>query len=600
MGVTIPLSSEACQRQFNCERTSLVNVLLFVNTGGAVIGALTSGFYLLPRYGQTTTIAVAAAMNAAAGLVLLWRSSTVAAIAEPLPLAGPASRGITRIAALKPTPEDVVGFFMGMFSLGYEMYLFRAMSLGHEPLPYTFASVLCGFLCAWSIGVFLAYQRPSRQVSTSLVAAGVGVALMPLVMDMDRWIFRWPLPVAAAIASLPVVGFGLAYGGLIARTARRWGADVGRFGAWNTIGCCSGILLGTLVGYEMAPAGLAAVIAAGILVALVHEDQRVPAIVRAIAIVAAGAFAVYLFYQPTAASGPIVAAVYDRDGVVEIDRNDNLVWDGLWHSRFSRGNSHVGSENWLLATAGVLVHPGPIDNALVVGVGAGITVGTLAKIGEVTRVDAYDINRGLELIFNAFPSETLDIARNPKVRLLWQDGRSGLALRADTYDLVTQQPMYLKQAGSSILLSREYFRLVQQRLKPGGVYTIYSNSLGNRAQAHLVRETAASVFRHAVTFDNGYLIVASDSPIAATEEAFRARLAKNDALGKEMAAYEAAAQQAQAEGKTGWKPLFERLDRSISWTGGGYIISDDHPLVEYPEWATGLVRVPAAVPPSPE
>ena len=218
---------------------------------------------------------------------------------------------------------------------------------------------------------------------------------------------------------------------------------------------CSGILLGTLVGYEMAPAGLASVIAAGILVAVVHEDQRIPTIARAMAIVAASAFAVYLLYQPPPARGPLVAAVYDRDGVVEIDRSDNLVWDGLWHSRLSRGNSHVGSENWLLATAGVLVHPGPIDHALVVGVGAGITVGTLARIGEVKRVDAYDINRGLELIFNEFPSETLDIARDPKVRLLWQDGRSGLALRPDTYDLVTQQPTYLKQAGSSILLSRE-------------------------------------------------------------------------------------------------------------------------------------------------
>jgi len=132
-----------------------------------------------------------------------------------------------------------------------------------------------------------------------------------------------------------------------------------------------------------------------------------------------------------------------------------------------------------------------------------------------------------------------------------------------------------------MFLSREYFRLVQRHLKPGGVFTIYSNAFGNAAQAHLVRETAASVFRHCVTFDNGYLIVASDSPIAVTEESIRARVSIGDVLGKEMAAYEAAG-----------KKLIDRLDKHSTWTGGGYLITDDHPLVEYPTWATALVKVP--------
>ena len=123
MGVTMPLASEAYQRQLNGARASLVNVLLSVNTGGAVIGALVSGFYLLPRYGQTAALVVAAAMNGVAGLVLLAFSSTVPAVAAPLRGSSTAPETTSHVAgraALTPTGEDMTGFFMGMFSLGYE------------------------------------------------------------------------------------------------------------------------------------------------------------------------------------------------------------------------------------------------------------------------------------------------------------------------------------------------------------------------------------------------------------------------------------------------------------------------------------------------
>ena len=575
MGVTIPLSSEACQRQLGRERASLVNILLFVNTTGAVLGALASGFYLLPRYGQTTAIGVAAAMNAIAGLIALAISRGTAFES------GGVASALQK--SLRPTREDLLGFVMGLLSLAYEMYLFRAMSLGHEPLPYTFASVLCGFLAAWSLGVFLAYEQRPRQVAIALLASGLGVAVMPLLADIDRWSLRLSIPRAAAMLCVPVIGFGIVYGGLVARNARRWGSDVGRFSAWNTAGSCAGILLGTLVGYAMSPKALAWTIAAGLLAAFLYEVTRVPRIVRFAAAAAAIAIALFLFRNPPPPAGAIVDTVYDRDGVVEIDHRGNLVWDGLWHSHLVSGRKHVGNANWILAVAPLLVHRGPVRDALVIGVGTGVTVGTLSKSGEIERIDAYDINRGLETILRRYPTQTMDLLRDPKVRLLWQDGRSGLALRDAKYDLITQQPLYLRQAGSSILLSREYFRLVQKRLRPGGVFAIYSNAFGNEAQAHLVRETAASVFRHCVTFDGGYLIVASDSPIAATEESFRARLAAGDVLGNEMAEYDRGARESSR--------LFSRLDRSATWTGGGYVITDDHPLVEYPRWTSALVRV---------
>ena len=468
------------------------------------------------------------------------------------------------------------------------------MALVHEPLPYTFTAVLCGFLAAWSVGAWLASRVGPAWVSRAILLSAAGVAVLPVLLEFDRWLLGTSLLVGTAVACLPVVGFGLAYGGLVRRAARCWGRDVGRFGAWNTVGSCVGIVAGTLLGYEMAPPALAFALAAGLFATWLHAlgPAGVSPGVRLVAVGATLALGAFLFARPPPPLGPLVAAFYDRDGAVEIDGEGNLIWDGLWHSRLARvaadgTGDHVGTANWLLAAMPALVHPGPVEDVLVVGVGAGITVGTLARIGTVRRVDAYDLNGGLREILVRYGAETLHVATDPRVRLLWQDGRSGLALRPDRYDLITQQPLYLRQAGSSLLLSREYFRLVRRRLKPGGVFAIYANALGVEAQSDLVRATAASVFAHCVSIDGGYGILASDVPIVATEATFRARLAVGDPLGDEMARFDAAARAA------GGRSLFDRIDGPLVLTVGARVIRDDHPLVEYPGWATRLVGVGA-------
>ena len=185
---------------------------------------------------------------------------------------------------------------------------------------------------------------------------------------------------------------------------------------------------------------------------------------------------------------------YGRDGVIEV-RNGELFWDGLWHSTLVANRSHVGTRNWLHAVAPLLSHEGPVVDAVVIGLGAGITSATLSEVSQIGVVDTYDINHTLRPFLATYPRETLGVGTDSRVHLIWQDGRSGLALNPKKYNLITQQPLYLKQAGSSILLSREYLKLAQARLKPGGVIAIYSNAEGNREAALLIRQTTQSVFR---------------------------------------------------------------------------------------------------------
>jgi hypothetical protein len=218
----------------------------------------------------------------------------------------------------------------------------------------------------------------------------------------------------------------------------------------------------------------------------------------------------------------------------------------------------------------------------VIGLGTGITAATLAKSQLIDRVDTYEINEVLKRILRDYPDGTMNVTEIPKVKIIWQDGRAGLALNNDRkYDVIGQQPLYLVQSGSSCLLSKEYMELVKSRLKPGGVFGIYSNSMGIAEQAELVRATAASVFKYTESFGEGYLLVVSDSPIVYDRKSIEAKLAGE---GQGPLAAECRSD------RMGIDRLVNYHDSPrLNWQCP-YIITDDHPLVEYPGMVQYLVR----------
>ena len=75
---------------------------------------------------------------------------------------------------------------------------------------------------------------------------------------------------------------------------------------------------------------------------------------------------------------------------------DNVLLNGLWHTRLSDGSRHIGDEySWGMAAISLLAHPkAEIRDALVVGFGVGLTGGTLVK-REGLSVEGYEINNTL-------------------------------------------------------------------------------------------------------------------------------------------------------------------------------------------------------------
>ena len=606
MGATLPLAAEASQRQLGAAESRWITILLVLNTFGACLGAIGSSFYLLPYHGQRVSLGTAALFNLVAGAVVL--ALVLARRRERADGSAPGAEAIADADAIAPadptapppaarkalTREEGLGFVLGFLSLGYEMYLLRLVSLAHEPRPYTFAFTLLFFLLFWTLGIWLAGRTADR--SAGILAAGaVAVALMPVLYGVDRFQIHFVLYRGGLLYFLPCLCFGAMYGRLVSRAATEWGRDVGRFYALNTLGSCLGILFFTLVGYEIPHDLNAILISLGLLGVLLEVAlggrRRGEANGSAIGprgfqlAIAVSALALLAFglTRPYSESDR-ARTFWGRDGVVEIRRDGSLWIDGLWHSHLSNGKNHIGNPyNWMMAVAGVLAHGDePISDALVVGNGIGITAVTLTKIDGL-EVDAYEINRTLEKLLALEPARTLHSATHPRIRIRWQDGRSGLALDPKLYDLIISAPLHLRAAGSSNLLSREYLELVRSRLKPGGVVVLYSQE-GRPEQAEIIRATVRSVFAHTVTFLDGVITVASDAPIEISQERLRERLERPDPLYREIAEFE----RFLARGKKG--RLLDRFDAEpLPVREGAPLITDDHPLVEYAGAAARLL-----------
>ncbi|MEZ6063622.1 MAG: hypothetical protein R3C19_25000 [Planctomycetaceae bacterium] len=586
MGATMPLAAEVCQRNLRLQDSRLLGWLLFINTLGSVGGAVVSSGYMLPELGLSRSLIAAAALNIFAAGLLFAAVRVVARkplAAEPADLSNAESQHSRNCATWRPSESDLLALGLGFCSLAYEMHLFRLMPLKQQPLPFTFAAVLSGFLFFWSLGAALSSRRCGISISRGLQLCAAGCLLSIVFAGWDSWSpINGVLSLITFVAArshffLPCLLFGYLFSRVTEEAAKSWGRDVGRIYVWNTIGSCLGILLMTFVGYEI-PFYLAIIAIALILLSL-HacvrdHDGRLPSARSGLASLgAAMAIVVACLVTDTSRLLPGHRLFCGRDGVIVVLENGDMIWDGLWHSSISDGTSHLGTHNWNLAVLPAACHTeSPVRDVCVIGIGTGITAATLAKLDSVERVDAYDISRVLEDVFAAYPDGTLNITSNPKINLIWQDARSGLELNPTKYDLIQTQPLYLKQAGSGLLNSEEFLRLVSRRLKPGGVFCLYCN--GTPEQAFLVRETADQVFAYRETFFNGYLAMLSNDPISLSEESLRHCLNSGDPMWTEVRGH---AETSTAEKIAALRdvPRLPGFDRQLT-------VTDDCPIVEYP------------------
>jgi spermidine synthase len=172
-----------------------------------------------------------------------------------------------------------------------------------------------------------------------------------------------------------------------------------------------------------------------------------------------------------------------------------------------------------------------------------------------------------------FSHISYDVLNQPHVTLRIDDGRNFLSVTAERFDVITADIIQPSHAGAGSLYSREYFTLVRRALKHDGIALQW---IGHRSatQYRLIMRTFLSVFPEATLWFNGGLMVGSLAPlmidreIVATKRAHPIAAAALDDI--ELRDFETLASWYTAG-----------LDEMRRLVGGGPILTDDRPLVEY-------------------
>jgi spermidine synthase len=175
----------------------------------------------------------------------------------------------------------------------------------------------------------------------------------------------------------------------------------------------------------------------------------------------------------------------------------------------------------------MLFHKSP-KKVLVIGLGTGMTLGATSihpTVEELTLLEIEPEVTGAARTFEKYNNAVLD---NPKLKIIFNDGRNFLLTTRSKYDVITADPIHPWTQGSGYLYTTEYFKLALEHLLPGGIMCqwlpIYEMSVDDIKS---VVKTFSQHFKYTMTWLTQYdaELIGSNSPFIINEEELDDRIA---------------------------------------------------------------------------
>jgi len=588
--------------------------LYAANTAGAILGALATPFILIPGLGVLSSSVAAAVLNlaAACGALVIFsgRRSPIAAV--------------DNCRSPKWLPLTLYAVAGGV-ALGYEVIWTHAIVQWTSTRTFAFAIVLATYLCALALGSALGARLVARRGNPwgwfgGLIAVAglvalleimvIGAWLQPLQAQGATWMFELTgsesvamstrfATAALCIVFLPTLLLGVAFPFALqlATDSDHPGRDTGRVLGLNT----AGGIIGTLAtGFVLVPAlgveralGVLALLAAAVGVVAVLRGSDVPIFARRTTIaVAAASVAVTMVLPPdqlarqlaAAHGGEVIYHEASAGGTVAVITQD--AGNNAFHRLYIQGVSNSGDSlpslryMRLQALLPLIIHRGEPRSALVIGLGTGITAGSLLRYpGLEARVCA----ELLPAVVHAasYFSGNFDATSNPALEIRLTDGRHELVRSEQRYDMITLEPPPPSAAGVANLYSRDFYELATRRLQPNGLFAQWL-PLPTQTDADtqsLVR-SFLDVFPYVsiwTTELHEMLLVGSQQPIELDAGRIEERIAEPDVA----AALAEAGVDSAADLMATWVTDRAGLER---YAGDAPAVTDDRPRIEYGRW----------------
>jgi spermidine synthase len=575
MGATLPILIRLYDPEQRREQAAR---LYGLNTAGAVVGALLSGYLLIPAFGISRTIYVTACLNGAIALIALLCGRTRSQREDRVDL---------RIRVFRPL--YLLFLLTGFATLCYEILWTRALSMFFGSSVYAFASILAAFLLGLAYGsVYYARRIPAGADSYQLFSliqfrlalsgvffVGILMSLPSILILMYRKLyFSFPL---FQVGQFALIFCMIAYATFLSGAAfpaalhffrhekDRLYVHAGYIYTYNTIG---GILGALCAGFVLIPAiGVERSIRIVALINLLlgifcfrrsspQSQSRRVLLIGGLALALlmllprwnnsiynAGIYASAYRYVPASdpdrttfapdrfsnsfagllpeAHAPLsLNLLYYGEGLaatVAVSENSIGIRSLLINGKPDASNMPTGDmrTQLLLGHLPVLLLRGNAHEALVVGLGSGVTAGALGT-HHLRRIDCVEIEKKVMEAASFFEIENNSILKRPYFHLIYDDGRNVVQHTSATYDVITSEPSNLWMSGVANLFTREFFQAARGRLRPGGMLCqwIHLYQISSR-DVMIFLKTFHFVFPHLSIWivDSDMLVLGSDQPI---------------------------------------------------------------------------------------
>lgn len=527
-----------------------------VNTIGAVAGSVLTGVFAMYVLGVKTTIYTAGAVDVAVGALvyLIYRGER--ARQEFLKLPGGVRPRELSTREKRMNLLVVSAFALsGFASLAYEVLWTRVFSLILGSSVYAFTVMLSTFLFGIGFGsLFFApvADKVRRPVLLfAVLEAVIGFfALVSIFVYRDIpfvfygikeslsgsfWLFLLvQFLLCSAIMIIPTLSMGAIFplvGRIYTRGVKSIGKNIGDIYFFNTAGS---ILGSFLAGFALIPiigaqngVILVSFVNVAIAAAIILSSEIAGRFRAASATAFFAAFVVITLSLPpwekTVMTLGLYVNPYGRERLEGVRKGapaDNLLFykeginavitvreekkpDGLNLSYQANGKQEAvavngrPAESWaLLGHIPLMLHQGSPEDALLVGLGSGITLGAM-ELYPLRSIDVVEIEEAVIEAASFFKEPNYDALGDPRIRIHVTDGRGFLFTKKSKYDVIVSAVSDPWISGVANLFTREYFEELKNKLNDDGVASLwFQNYRITPPELKIGLNTFASVFPH--------------------------------------------------------------------------------------------------------
>jgi spermidine synthase len=527
MGGTLPVLARMATRTLG-ELRDRVSTLYFINSLGAALGVAVAEFYFVPVWGLGTAVFAGAAMNLAVGALALFMSgyiqeerNTVSRNVEPA--TAPEQTENFTPAEIRLASIGIA--LSGAAAMLYEIAWTRMLGLALGSSSNAFAIMLITFITGIAIGSWLIGRV--RHIRNSMdwfawMEIGIGVSIGVMMFGyshMPYWFARAQDMLARkesayvayqfvqalicfGIMIVPTIILGMTLP-LVSRISTaelaRTGRSVGSVFSLNTLGAVLGTIVTGL--WALPTLGLARTFALGVgvnvAIGVVILLRNAPPSQRKMApLVLPGTvlwmiFAGTLFHNewssllttgawrlnpaPTSfeqyrATSLADQMLFHRDGpgsTVTVKQSGGTLFLQV-NAKTDASTDGDMATQLLLGHVPALLHENPTE-ALVIGLGSGVTCGALLSHTNIARLDVVEISPDVAEGVAFFAEYNDQALQNPRLNLVIDDAKSFLQTTTGKYDIIVSEPSNPWMAGVPGLFSVEFYNQCANRLKESGV-----------------------------------------------------------------------------------------------------------------------------------